>query len=250
VTPRAVALVGAIEQRESAQFSRRKPQPARERAVVSGIERPEIGIELLVLGQREGHGEHGALLVVEDVLPEHLAELIRIGCIGQARDQVGGCGVGHLVPRKSGARPSRLKPPVGVPSAAQLNAGVRLMYCNEGTARKPGTPRFGPPNCTDRSLLCACANFGSWQVAQDIAPDADKLASLKSFSPRVTGLGPFGLLGAAMTLVRRSSAMIAAPRASDTAPVQTHVVRRAWSGRLKLPESFRCIASGTPCQCS
>ena len=42
---------------------------------------------------------------------------------------------------------------------------------------------FGPPSCTDRSFVCAWALEGSWQLAQDCLPDAERLWSLKINSP-------------------------------------------------------------------
>jgi len=40
-----------------------------------------------------------------------------------------------------------------------------------------------PAGTTTSGLPVACACAGSWQVAHDICPDADRLASLKIFSP-------------------------------------------------------------------
>src|SRR5437879_2852294 len=99
----AVTFVGAIEQREPAQLRRGQSQLAGEEEIVFGIERTEIGIEFLVLSQREGYGEHRPLLIVENLLPEDPPKLIGIRRPGQACDQVSGGRVRHLVRREEWA---------------------------------------------------------------------------------------------------------------------------------------------------
>ena len=96
----AIALVGAVEERQATQFRRFETQLAGEEGVVLGIERSEVGVELLVLRERERHGQDGALLVVEDVLAEDLAELAGVRRCRKPCDQIGGCRVGHFVRRE------------------------------------------------------------------------------------------------------------------------------------------------------
>ncbi len=121
----AIALVGAVEQRQPAQFGGRKTQAAGKEAVVLRVEGPEVGIESLVLHQREGHCQRRRLLVVENPVSEHLPELVRVRRGGEARDQVGGRRVGHFVCGKQ--RPQRLHHQVVGAAVAIEAAGGRAI---------------------------------------------------------------------------------------------------------------------------
>ncbi len=61
-------------------------------------------------------------------------------------------------------------------------------YVSDGTARRPGRFRAGPPNCTGRRLEGAYACAGSWHDAHDTWPDADNALSLKSERPSATSV--------------------------------------------------------------
>ena len=50
-------------------------------------------------------------------------------------------------------------------------------------ARVPASERCGPPSCTAKSLGGPYAKAGSWQVAQDMVPDADSVSSKKMCFP-------------------------------------------------------------------
>src|SRR5580698_7501636 len=85
-------------------------------------------------------------------------------------------------------RPSRKKPPVGVP-ASRKKGGVSDAYISEGALRNPVISMFGPPSGTGRPWSVAGspvnARVATWQVAHDCLPETDKLLSLNSACPAV-----------------------------------------------------------------
>jgi hypothetical protein len=60
---------------------------------------------------------------------------------------------------------------------------LKLRYLKVGVLRNPATSIPGPPSGTARPSLPACACAGSWQVAQDCRPEADRLGSKNIFLP-------------------------------------------------------------------
>src|SRR5689334_10672119 len=81
-------------------------------------------------------------------------------------------------------RPSRSKPPVGVPSASKKNAGFNVRYLSDGELRKPAVvmpaPAIGTA-CVGWSPANACD--GTWQLAHEVWPLTERDASWKIFSP-------------------------------------------------------------------
>src|SRR5580704_12934523 len=72
------------------------------------------------------------------------------------------------------ARPSRKKPPVGVPPSRK-NGGVSEAYISEGALRNPGRSILRPPRGTGSPWsvagLAVKARLGTWQVLQDCCPE-------------------------------------------------------------------------------
>src|SRR5262249_20323443 len=96
----AVAFVGTVEQRESAQFRGRKAQLPRKKQVVLRVERAKVGIEPLVLIECEGHRQYGRLFIVENIAAKHLLKLSGVRRGGKARHEVRGRRIRHLMRRK------------------------------------------------------------------------------------------------------------------------------------------------------
>ena len=88
------------------------------------------------------------------------------------------------------ARPSRKRPPLGLPSEPTLNAGISDAYISEGVLRKPVWFMPAPPMATGEPWSTPLALASSakaaavtWQLAQDCVPETDSDASLKIFWP-------------------------------------------------------------------
>ena len=75
----AVALVLAVEQRETAQLGRREFRVAFQKPVVLRIERMQLGRELLVHRDREARAQQRAVGIVERIVAEQLHEIVGAG---------------------------------------------------------------------------------------------------------------------------------------------------------------------------
>ncbi len=64
-----------------------------------------------------------------------------------------------------------------------VNGGIFWVYIKEGTARTPARRPSPPPDCTGKSLGGPNARLGSWQLAHEILPDADKDLSKNNCRP-------------------------------------------------------------------
>ena len=132
--------------------------------------------------------------------PNACAKTGRVRRGAQLGDDVGGAGVGHLerrqqrhlgllgervgaaVPGEPAARARRAEA-VGVVEQIGVAGRELLVAKRRHRAQCPATCRVGPPSCTARSLGGPYAWSGSWQVAHDIAPDADSVLSKNSCLP-------------------------------------------------------------------
>ena len=237
VTGGAVSLVGAVEQRETAQLGRVETQLAGEEEVVLGIEGPEVGIEFLVLRQRKRHGEHGALLVVEDVLSEYLAELVGVGRSASRATRSAGVALAiscaansgrSACTRRSLARPSRLKPPDGVPLGVEAERRREAEVLQRRHRAKAGYVQIRAAELHGKvvalrvrvlRIVAGRAGHGAGRretwVGEDLFAQRDGIRSAR--------------IGCARNTDARAAAPPRAGRARG-APAQTHVVRRARRG--------------------